>query len=135
MRVLPRRLHLAPQTRMMCLKHVFFRWSAIQLGVKVETTLPRFLLRLDLQWMRFGIGVLAYTADLPRDFRSRCSSGDLEMVIRDFLRDVKAGTRRSDRRQLIPEIAVDGLEPIGHLHIGLAPGIEPDIAGVDIEHL
>jgi len=49
------------------------------------------------------------------DLQTRYSPGDAEAVVRDLLGDVQAGGRGVDGRELVTELLVDGLEPVGQL--------------------
>ncbi len=77
----------------------------------MSSLLRRFLF-LYLDAVRRRVGVLTYARNLPGNLAAGLASGDLETVARDLLRDVKVRSRRSNRSQLIAEIAVQCLEII-----------------------
>ena len=77
------------------------------------------LLLLHDERIGFSVCVVANRSYLPGDFAA-CAAPNLKIIAGNFLGDVEARTRRSDRCQLIAEVAVHGFEPSWKLNDGLA---------------
>src|SRR5450432_1909748 len=102
--------------------------------MEVRTAL---LLRLELlDWNAVSVGpcVLPDAGDLPGNFHVRLVSLDAEASIRHFSCD--NGLREcTDDGELVAEIPVQSLEPVGHGHDGIALRVRSHIAVVDIHHV
>src|SRR5579871_1899057 len=85
--------------------------------------------------MRPGIGVLADSGHLPAYLHARLSSGDLEAVVVDLLSHVEIGSRGAYGREMVLEVFVERLEPVGKLHPCRSLGIQNDMPTVEVGHL
>src|SRR5579871_154836 len=119
--------------RHVCVIHVALMRSAIEFGIDVVSAVARGLCDLDGHGMRLLPGILANARYLPGNLEACCTTGDAEGVVLNFLRDMQGGSRGSDRRQLITEVAVQRLEPAREMDRGLAVFVEHRIAAVEIE--
>ena len=70
----------------------------------------------------------------PGDLHIRHAGFDLEPVICD-LAGHDSLCKLANYRQLVAEIGVLGLEPVGQRHCRISLRIGDDVAGVDIHHL
>ena len=57
------------------------------------------------------------------------------MIVGQLLGNVEVRSRRTDRRELIPGVAVQRAEPVGHADGGFAAFIQSGDAIVDIHHV
>jgi hypothetical protein len=78
--------------------------------------------------------ILTNTCYLPRHFQAGFATRNPEPVVLDLLGYIH-GREGTDARELIVEVSVEGIEPVGHLHPGLAAGVEDHMAPVDVEHV
>jgi len=69
----------------------------------------------DTRWRN----VVANPGDLPRNLTVWTTARDLEPVVFDLPSDIQIGRRFSDGSQLVAEVPVQGLEPVGHMDPGL----------------
>jgi len=65
--------------------------------------------------MSLGPGVVANAGDLPGNFHPGASTGDLEAVILNLLRDVNRSSP-ADGGELIAKVGVEHFEPFGKVH-------------------
>src|SRR5579871_110408 len=92
------------------------------------------LVLLDFQWMRLSIGVLALPGDLPADLHAGLATRDGESALIQLCGNVDRG-EPADTGQLVGEVFVQSLEPVGDGDKGLAAGIQHDAAAIEIDHL
>jgi len=86
-------------------------WRSHEFGIQVVAAIFRRLLDFDLNAVRVGERILACSCHLPGDFHVRLVGANAELVAADL--GSHDGLRElSDHRELIAEIAVEGLEPI-----------------------
>src|SRR5579863_4352309 len=108
----PAFLRLLHQLRMAGPLDLLLLRRAIEFRMNVETTQLGFFFLFDYERMRLGIGILTHARDLPGNFYIRNAGADKELVIfnlasNDGLREL------ADHGQLIAEVAVFALEPVG----------------------
>lgn len=115
--------------------HPFLFWFTMKSGMHIESLLTGRLFLLHLKRVGLCPGIFPDTCHLPGYFQAWLPSGNRKPAIRDLPRDMKAGSRRADRGQLVPEVAIDRLEPSWKLYLYLARQIESDYPVVDILHL
>src|SRR5579859_8238851 len=104
-------------------------------GVQIDPLFCAWLVLLDRDAVGIGVGVLAYAGHLPGNLASGRATGDLEMIVGYFIRDIKIWTWRPDGCELIAEVAVQGAEPVRQCDHSLALAIESNHAIVDIHHV
>lgn len=66
---------------------------------------------LHHQWERLRPHILPNAGQLPTDFQPRTPSGDPKPAVSKFVGNVQFGRRRADSRELIPDVAIEALEP------------------------
>jgi hypothetical protein len=115
-------------------EHAFLFRCAEQFGIQIRSTFLRRFLLLDRNAVSVGPRVLPDAGDLPRDLHVRFVTLDGEPVIghlagHDGLREL------SHNCELIPEIAVEGFEPLGQGNDGFAGSVGGHVAVVDVHHV
>src|SRR5450432_3551190 len=107
---------------------------AKQLGMKVRTAFLLRLQLLDRNAMGVGPCVLPDTGNLPRNFHAGFSACDLEAVALHSLCDVN-WSKAIEARQLVAEVAVQRLKPLGQRDECLAVPVEGCVAVIDVLHV
>src|SRR5262249_9650717 len=77
-------------------------------------------------------GVRAHASNQPRHFYIWGVGPDCEVIVLDLAGYNSLGELSQDG-ELISEVAVDCLEPIGQHYYGIASLISGDVAGIDIQ--
>src|SRR6185295_13407002 len=108
---------------------------AVLLGMPVAATLGGRLALLYDERMGLGPSVLADAGDLPTHPEAWRAAADGELVVLHLAGDVQVGGRAADRRQLVAEIGIEGLEPLGKAHHRLAPAVAYGDAVVEVSPL
>jgi hypothetical protein len=85
--------------------------------------LGRWLFFLDDERMRLRERITTRARNLPADLLTRVSPGDREAALGDPLGHVKVRRRGSQRSQLVAEVFIDGLKPLGKLDNRFALGV------------
>ncbi len=85
--------------------------------------------------MGIGVNILADAGNLPGNFPARLATRNLEVVVRDFFGDVEVGTGSADGRQLIAEVLIERLKPLGQFDDGFAFPIQCGVAVIDVHHV
>src|SRR5450755_5093347 len=109
----------------------FLGRSTEQLRMQVKALLPlRFPL---LDWNAMGVGpcVLPDAGHLPGNLHVRFVGLDGELSIGDLIRD-DGLCECADYGELVSEVAIQNLEPVGHSHHGVTLRIGGDLAVVDV---
>src|SRR5580692_3615191 len=119
------RSHIADARRLRC---------SDQFGSQVVAAVGT-LVSFYLHWMRLFPGVVSHSRHLPGNLAAGFASRDLEVPSGNFLGNVKVSSRGANRGELITEVFVDDLEPIGKLHHRLARSVEHDVTAVKIQDL
>ena len=86
---------------------------AIGVGILIAAAFLLGFASLHDQRMRLGISVMTYAGYLPGDLHPRSATRDAELVVGDFPGDVQVRGRGADGRELIAEVGVEGLKPLG----------------------
>lgn len=85
--------------------------------------------------VRLRPGILADAGDHPGHPGAGQSARNDEASVAHGLRDEQAGHRGVQRRELVAEVAIQGLEPVRHFHDRRSAGIEHRDAVVDVLHV
>src|SRR5208337_3121852 len=101
-----------------CPIDAFRRGCTVQFGMNVVAALARAFFLFDDQRMRFCKSVPAYSRNLPGNLHIRFVRLDAELMVGDFAADNCLG-KLADHGELIAEVPVDGLKPLGKLDPGV----------------
>jgi hypothetical protein len=88
-------------------------------GVQIAPTICGCLQDLRRDPVGFRPGVFADPCHLPRDLKPSVTTGDLEAIFIDLLRDIDR-REAADTGELITELSVEPVEPLGELNLSLA---------------
>src|SRR5215467_16391014 len=107
--------------------------SSVEFGMEIEATLAGILLFFDDERMGLGEGILADSGNLPGNVDVRLSGLDGELVVGNPPAD-DGLSELPKHGELIAEIGVDGLEPVGETNFSVALSVGSDVAAVYVHH-
>ena len=97
-------------------------------------SVPLWLWFRHLHGMGLRPGIVAHATDHPGDLHSGSAACDFELVVLDLLSDVNPRVA-SDGGELVAEISVERLEPLGHSDDSFALAVEHQVAAIEVHHL